>query len=70
MMLKAIAVMLLVCVLAATGALGQQGIATKPAQQVKDNRISANNTVLLLLDHQVRSATTVASFGPARALLA
>lgn len=32
-----------------------QGIASKPAQQTKENRISANNTVLLLLDHQVRT---------------
>lgn len=55
MALKAFTVALLVCVLA-QGALGQQtGIASKPAQQTKDNRISANNTVLLLLDHQVRA---------------
>lgn len=39
----------------ATPATQTPGIANKPAQQVKDNRISASNSVLILLDHQVRS---------------
>jgi hypothetical protein len=29
------------------------GIASKPAHQIKNNRISADNAALILLDHQV-----------------
>ncbi|KIY99059.1 isochorismatase hydrolase [Monoraphidium neglectum] len=46
--------LLLSAVLSGLGAASAQatGILSKPAQQVKENRISAKNAVLLLLDHQ------------------